>query len=123
MRTGHPDMAAFHHDLYQSMGRLWVMEQQPGPVNWANNNPAPLDSMMHYWLWEGWAHGADVMSFFRWRQAPWAQVHAGMLRPDGQPDLAFYAAQSAPARLLADRDWEIRQAPVACWSIIPVCGP
>ena len=117
MRTGHPDIAAFHHDLYRSMGRLWVMEQQPGPVNWANNNPAPLDSMMHYWLWEGWAHGADVMSFFRWRQAPWAQeqMHAGMLRPDGQPDLAFYAAQQAATErdLLADRDWEIRQAPVA----------
>ena len=117
MRTGHPDIAAFHHDLYRGMGRLWVMEQQPGPVNWAHNNPAPLDSMMHYWLWEGWAHGADVMSFFRWRQAPWAQeqMHAGMLRPDGQPDLAFYAAQQAANERdqLAGRDWRIGQAPVA----------
>ena len=34
LRTGDPDFQAFHHDLYRGMGRLWVMEQQPGPVNW-----------------------------------------------------------------------------------------
>ena len=97
MRTGHPDIAGFHHDLYRGMGELWVMEQQPGPVNWAPHNPAPLPGMEHFWIWEAWAHGADVVSFFRWRQAPWAQeqMHAGMLRPDGQPDAAFYAAQRA----------------------------
>ena len=32
--TSHPDVAAFHHDLYRGVGRgrFWVMEQQPGPV-------------------------------------------------------------------------------------------
>ncbi|MGB0299399.1 MAG: beta-galactosidase, partial [Paracoccaceae bacterium] len=37
MRQGDPDFQAFHHDLYRSVGkgRWWVMEQQPGPVNWA----------------------------------------------------------------------------------------
>ena len=42
-RTGHPDIAAWHHDLYRGTkpdGRFWVMEQQPGPVNWADYNPA-----------------------------------------------------------------------------------
>ena len=34
LRTGDPDFQAFHHDLYRGMGRLRVMEQQPGPVNW-----------------------------------------------------------------------------------------
>jgi len=54
MRTGHPDFAAFHHDLYRGVGdgRLWVMEQQPGPVNWAPNNPSPLDGMVRFWSWE-----------------------------------------------------------------------
>ena len=44
MKQGHPDFQAFHHDLYRSVGRgrWWVMEQQPGPVNWAPWNPAPL---------------------------------------------------------------------------------
>ena len=43
MRVGDPDFQAFHHDLYRACGRgrWWVMEQQPGPVNWAPWNPAP----------------------------------------------------------------------------------
>lgn len=89
-RQGHPDFAAFHHDLYRSCGkgRFWVMEQQPGPVNWAPHNPAPLDGMLRLWAWECFAHGGEVTSFFRWRQAPFAQeqMHAGLLRPDGNPD-------------------------------------
>ncbi|MEL6524008.1 MAG: beta-galactosidase, partial [Pseudomonadota bacterium] len=37
LRQGDPDFQAFHHDLYRCVGRgrWWVMEQQPGPVNWA----------------------------------------------------------------------------------------
>ncbi len=89
-RQGHPDFAAFHHDLYRTCcnGRFWVMEQQPGPVNWAPHNPAPLDGMLRLWAWECFAHGGEVTSFFRWRQAPFAQeqMHAGLLRPDGSPD-------------------------------------
>ncbi|MFM5916516.1 MAG: beta-galactosidase [Novosphingobium sp.] len=86
-RQGHPDIAAFHHDLYrgcQKDGRWWVMEQQPGPVNWARYNPAPLDGMVRLWTLEAMAHGAEVVSYFRWRQAPFAQeqMHAGLLRPD-----------------------------------------
>ncbi|QDL56184.1 beta-galactosidase [Rhodoferax aquaticus] len=85
-RTGHPDIPAFHHDLYRGMckGRWWVMEQQPGPVNWAQWNPAPLDGIVRLWTWQAFAHGAEVVSYFRWRQAPFAQeqMHAGLNRPD-----------------------------------------
>ena len=93
-RTGHPDIPAFHHDLYRGMctganrGRWWVMEQQPGPVNWAAWNPAPLDGMVRLWTWQAFAHGAEVVSYFRWRQAPFAQeqMHAGLNRPDRSLD-------------------------------------
>lgn len=90
-RTGHPDIPAFHHDLYRGMcqgGRWWVMEQQPGPVNWAQWNPAPLDGMVRLWTWQAFAHGAEVVSYFRWRQAPFAQeqMHAGLHRPDRSLD-------------------------------------
>lgn len=89
-RTGHPDIPAFHHDLYRGMckGRWWVMEQQPGPVNWAQWNPAPLDGMVRLWTWQAFAHGAEVVSYFRWRQAPFAQeqMHAGLNRPDRSLD-------------------------------------
>jgi beta-galactosidase len=93
-RTGHPDIPAFHHDLYRGMctganrGRWWVMEQQPGPVNWAAWNPAPVDGMVRLWTWQAFAHGAEVVSYFRWRQAPFAQeqMHAGLNRPDRSLD-------------------------------------
>lgn len=90
LRTGHPDSSAFHHDLYRGCndGRWWLMEQQPGPVNWAPYNPAPLDGMVRFWGWEAIAHGAEVVSYFRWRQCPFAQeqMHTGLLRPDGSID-------------------------------------
>ena len=85
-RQGDPDFQAFHHDLYRSVGkgRWWVMEQQPGPVNWARYNPSPLPGMIRLWSWEAFAHGAEAVCYFRWRQAPFAQeqMHAGLLRPD-----------------------------------------
>ncbi|MFD1744898.1 beta-galactosidase [Rhizobium helianthi] len=80
--TSHPDIAPFHHDLYRGVGRgrFWVMEQQPGPVNWAPWNPVPKPGMVRLWTWEALAHGAEVVSYFRWRQAMFAQeqMHAGL---------------------------------------------
>ncbi|SMX40919.1 beta-galactosidase [Maliponia aquimaris] len=100
-RQGDPDFQAFHHDLYRAVGRgrLWVMEQQPGPVNWAAWNPAPLPGMVRLWSSEAFAHGAEVVSYFRWRQAPFAQEqhHAGLLRPDSAAAPAL-----AEARQVAD---------------------
>lgn len=85
-RQGDPDFQALHHDLYRAVGRgrWWVMEQQPGPVNWAPHNPAPLPGMVRLWSLEAFAHGAEAVCYFRWRQAPFAQeqMHAGLLRPD-----------------------------------------
>jgi beta-galactosidase len=59
------------------------MEQQPGPVNWAPWNPVPKRGMVRLWTWEALAHGADVVSYFRWRQATFAQeqMHAGLNLP------------------------------------------
>jgi len=88
MRCGDPDFQAFHHDIYRRVGkgRWWVMEQQPGPVNWAPHNPIPTPGMVRLWALEAFAHGAEVVCFFRWRQAPFAQeqMHAGLLLPDGR---------------------------------------
>ncbi|GAB4382402.1 beta-galactosidase [Albidovulum sp.] len=104
LRQGDPDMQAFHHDLYRAVGRgrWWVMEQQPGPVNWAPYNPAPLPGMVRLWTWEAFAHGAEVVSYFRWRQVPFAQeqMHAGLLRPDGAAAPAL-AEVEAVAREIA----------------------
>ncbi|RZV32045.1 MAG: beta-galactosidase, partial [Sphingomonadaceae bacterium] len=103
-RTGHPDIAAFHHDLYRGCakdGRWSVLEQQPGPVNWASHNPAPAPGMVELWTIEAAAHGAEMLCYFRWRQAPFAQeqMHAGLLRPDGRPAPALEEARQSFAAL------------------------
>ncbi|APG47844.1 beta-galactosidase [Phaeobacter porticola] len=116
-RQGDPDFQAFHHDLYRAVGRgrWWVMEQQPGPVNWAPYNPAPLPGMVRFWTWEAFAHGAEAVCYFRWRQAPFAQeqMHAGMLRPDSVPAQAFAEAQQVSEELATTPDVQHTQAPVA----------
>jgi len=117
LRQGHPDNQAFHHDLYRAVGRSrwWVMEQQPGPVNWAPWNPAPLPGMCRLWAWEAFAHGAECVSFFRWRQAPFGQeqMHAGLLRPDSAAAPALAEVARVAAEIAELGAVEQRQAPVA----------
>ncbi|MFK7838487.1 MAG: beta-galactosidase [Sulfitobacter sp.] len=132
LQQGDPDMQAFHHDLYRAMndGRWWVMEQQPGPVNWAPYNPAPLPGMVRLWSWEAFAHGAEVVSYFRWRQAPFAQeqMHAGLMRPDDQPTTGLDEAATVGREIAAMPEIDLKQAPVAlifdyasdwAWKVLP----
>ncbi|MEO1041756.1 MAG: beta-galactosidase [Pseudomonadota bacterium] len=92
LRQGHPDFAGFHHDLYRGCADFAVIEQQPGPVNWAPDNPIPLPGMVKLWSLETFAHGGQFSSPFRWRQAPFAQElnHAGLLRADDRPATGFH---------------------------------
>ncbi|MEL7446454.1 MAG: beta-galactosidase [Pseudomonadota bacterium] len=129
LRQGHPDIAAFHHDLYRgcSNGRWGVMEQQPGPVNWARFNPAPLPGMVKLWTLEAMAHGAEFISYFRWRQAPFAQeqMHAGLLRPDSADAPAAKEAREAAEVIAKLGPQELSQAPVALvfsYEAAWVCG-
>ncbi|MHA6326120.1 beta-galactosidase [Roseivivax sp. CAU 1753] len=124
-RQGDPDFQAFHHDLYRAVGgcakgaqgkpaRWWVMEQQPGPVNWAPYNPAPLPGMVRLWSWEAFAHGAEAVCFFRWRQAPFAQeqMHAGLLRPDSADAPGLAEARQVFAEIRDAPDVQQARAPV-----------
>jgi len=126
VRQGDPDFQAFHHDLYRAVGgmrngrgaakgRWWIMEQQPGPVNWAPWNPDPLPGMARLWAWEAFAHGAEAVCYFRWRQAPFAQeqMHAGLLRPDSAPAQAYEEAATVAKELMAMPEVETCRADVA----------
>lgn len=88
-RTGIPDVTAWNHDLMRAVhpAPFWIMEQQPGPVNWARSNPVPMPGMVRLWIWEAFAHGAATVSHFRWRQGlvGQEQMHAGLNLPDGRP--------------------------------------
>jgi len=117
LRAGDPDFCAFHHDLYRGCcrGRWWIMEQQPGPVNWAQYNPAPHAGMVRLWSLEAFAHGAEVVSYFRWRQALFAQeqMHAGLNRPDGTPDMGLSEVRQVATELEQLSSIKLEQAPAA----------
>jgi beta-galactosidase len=85
------------------------------PVNWAPHNPAPLPGMVRFWTWEAFAHGAECVSYFRWRQAPFAQeqYHAGLLRPDSVEAPAFAEAKHVAEELAQAPAVEDTAAPVA----------
>jgi beta-galactosidase len=104
-RQGEPDAQGLQHDIYRAVGRgrWWIMEQQPGPVNWAAYNPDPLPGMVRLWTWEAFAHGAEVVSYFRWRQYHSAQeqMHAGLLRPDHVPAPAYHEAKQVAGEVKA----------------------
>ncbi|WP_019586040.1 beta-galactosidase [Deinococcus apachensis] len=127
-RTGHPDVTGFNHDLYRGMVKgaarqasapgFWVMEQQCGPVNWAPSNPLPARGAVELWTTQAWAHGADVVSYFRWRAATMAQevLHSGLLRHDERPDRGYaevaalntaqFPTGEVPARVALLHDYE-----------------
>ncbi|SAM83076.1 related to beta-galactosidase [Ustilago bromivora] len=103
-RTGTPDFQALHHDLYRGVagaaynktsGPFGIMEQQPGPVNWAPFNPSPKIGMVRLWQHETFAHGGSMSNIFRWREVPFAQeqMHTAMLRRDNVPDHAYLEQQ------------------------------
>jgi beta-galactosidase len=124
-RTGHPDLIAFNHDLYRGAVApaadspyrpFWVMEQQPGQVNWAPTNPIPAPGAVRLWTHQALAHGAEVVSYFRWRAALGAgeHLHAGLLRHDRSPDHGLIeAAASAHDLHESPQPLVRRRAPVA----------
>lgn len=97
LRSGHPDLISFNHDLYYGLKDkpFWVIEQQPGQVNWAPSNPLPAPGVVRLWTHQAFAHGADVVTYFRWRAANGAQetMHAGLNLFDGSPDVATQEAK------------------------------
>jgi len=103
-RVGNPDQLGLNHDLYRDPENpCWVLEQQPGDVNWPPHSPQPGEGAMRLWAHWAVAHGADEVFYFRWRRCREAQeqYHAGLRKQDGSPDRGYEDA-SAAADDLAD---------------------
>jgi alpha-galactosidase len=79
------------HDLCRGLAdgaAPWVVEQQPGPVNWTPTNPPVPPGQVRLWGWQAALHGVDTLLFFRWRRCPLrpGAVPRGLLRHDATPD-------------------------------------
>ena len=92
--SGDPLVTGFGHDLMRGLKQapFWIMEQQPGQINWADYNPGLRAGTPRLWVWHAAASGADAVVFFRWRAGIFAQeqFHAGLLHHDGSPDLGYH---------------------------------
>ena len=119
------------HDLTRGFKRrsFWIMETQPGSVNWS-----PLNNMLNKgearaMAWHAIAHGADAILYWQWRSAlnGQEQYHGTLVDQSGQPrpfyqeacqigqDLAvagpLLAGSTVPARVAMLNDYDSR------WSI------
>ncbi len=90
-------------------GRAWIIEQQPGAVNWTGDNPAVAPGQVEVWCWQAALHGIEDLLWFRWRaaRAGQEQHHAALLGHDGSPSAAYReaadfmaAVRSTPAAVL-----------------------
>jgi len=124
LRAGDIDEIGMNHDLYRGPDGepFWVMEQQPGDVNWPPNAPQPGEGAMRLWAHQTVAHGGDAVLYFRWRRCRQGQeqYHAGLRKQDGSPDRGYHEASRAAAELPAVAPVD---APVAllhdyenCWA-------
>ncbi|HEY1012772.1 MAG TPA: beta-galactosidase trimerization domain-containing protein, partial [Herpetosiphonaceae bacterium] len=88
---GFPDWAgvALFHDHVRGLKQapFWVMEQQPGPINWTATNPPVPPGQVRLWTYQDAAHGAENVLFFRWRagRVGQEQFHSGLLSHAAQP--------------------------------------
>lgn len=89
--VGHPDPLwnGQVHDLTRGFKRknFWIMETQPGFVNWASVNTALEKGEVRQMAWSDIGHGADAVSFWQWRSALGGQeqYHGTVVGPDGNP--------------------------------------
>jgi beta-galactosidase len=99
LRAGDPDQVGLDHDLMRSAADapLWVMEQQPGEINWPPYSTQPAAGAMSLWAHTATAHGADTVSYFRWRRCRMGQeqYHSGLRERDGTPDRGYHEAGDA----------------------------
>jgi beta-galactosidase len=88
---GHVDPAknGAAHDLTRGFKgkNFWVMETQPGSVNWADINNSLDKGEVRAMAWHDVGHGADTVSYWQWRSALNGQeeYHGTLVGPDGTP--------------------------------------
>jgi len=77
------------HDLTRGFLRknFWVMETQPGFVNWSPDNNSLDKGGVRAMAWQDIGHGADAVSYWQWRSDLNGQeeYHGTLVGADGTP--------------------------------------
>jgi beta-galactosidase len=97
--TGHHDYlkSGAVHDLTRGFKRrnFWLMETQPGNVNWVPVNNSTNKGEARAMAWHSIAHGADAILYWQWRSALGGQeqYHGTLVDQSGQPRPFYEEAQ------------------------------
>ena len=89
--SGHldPGNNGMSHDAMRGLmrGNFWVIETQPGAVNWSGLNNFLNKGETRAMAWHAIGHGADEVSYWQWRSALNGQeeLHGALVGPDGTP--------------------------------------
>ncbi|HXM11376.1 MAG: beta-galactosidase [Candidatus Sulfotelmatobacter sp.] len=117
--TGHVDPAynGLAHDLTRGFKRqnFWVMETQPGAVNWSSLNNFLNRGEARAMAWQAIGHGADDVNYWQWRSALNGQeeIHGTLVGADGTP-VPFLDEVSQTAHEFAKAESSFRNtAPVS----------
>jgi beta-galactosidase len=114
--SGHLDPdSGLTHDLTRGFKRtnFWVMETQPGAVNWADVNNFQNRGEARAMAWQAIGHGADSVDYWQWRSALNGQeeYHGVLVGPDGTP-VPFYDEVSQTAHEFAKVESAFRDTTV-----------
>lgn len=119
------------HDLVRGYKRknFWLMETQPGNVNWKPVNNVLDKGETRAMAWHAVGHGADAVLYWQWRSAlnGQEQYHGTLLDTSSQPRLFYSEAKqiaqdfSSTSDLLAGSEFKTDVALLNCfdsrWSI------
>ncbi len=96
------------HDLVRGYKRrtFWLMETQPGHVNWSRTNIDLQPGRARAWAWHAIGHGADAVLYWQWRNAlnGQEQMHGSLIDQSGQPRPFYAEAQAVGADLARARE-------------------
>jgi len=112
--------APLAHELMRGLKQkpVWVMEQGSGPGGWGTFSATPQPGQMRLWAYQAVAHGADMISFFRWRSCRWGreQYWHGILYHHGVPQRRYEEARRIGqefAALSSELDGSVVESPFA----------
>ena len=97
------------HDLARGFKRrnFWLMETQPGNVNWSPLNNSLNKGEAHLMAWHAVAHGADAVLYWQWRSAPGGQeqYHGSLIDQSGQPRPFYEEVHQLGGEFKIASDW------------------
>lgn len=105
------------HDLVRGFKRqnFWLIETQPGNVNWTPINNSTNKGEARVMAWHAVAHGADAVLYWQWRSALGGQeqLHGALVDQSGQPRPFYEEAQQLAGDFAATSDLLAGTVPVA----------